>query len=110
MKTNNRILILENHKGINHYATLDQIQAIWAAVSAKPNMPIMDLSKETGVNVTKVKFILTFLEQAGYIAHSFGKTGRQVNIPLVTGTMLYSVKWTAPQSKPITESLAEQPA
>lgn len=69
--------------GRTQLATLDEIQAVWGAVTAKPTATLNCLSKQLGVGRSKTYCILRFLEGAGYIRHDCRKAGRVVVIPFV---------------------------
>jgi transcription initiation factor IIE alpha subunit len=69
--------------GSGYCATVDEIRAVWAAVSAEPIITLRCLVERTGIKKTKVRHILHFLEDAGYVTHKAHHTGRQVRIPLV---------------------------
>ena len=69
--------------GAHYCATLDEIRTVWAAVSAQPTISLRCLVDVTGIKKTRVRYILYFLERAGYLAHKAHHTGRQVLIPLV---------------------------
>ena len=66
----------------NRHATLNQIQDVWAAVSADGATSVRRISDVTGIKRTKVASILWFLREAGYIKHMTQKTGWKVIIPL----------------------------
>jgi DNA-binding MarR family transcriptional regulator len=76
----------------NHYATLEQVQAVWMAVSLDGRRTIRDIVAITGVKLQKTNQILKFLEGCGYIEHQPGRTGRKAIIPLVHGEMVYRVE------------------
>ena len=90
----------------NNLADLEQVQAVWAAVSADGRLTIRDLAEMTGIKKTLVNAILDLLQKAGYIEKEFGRTGRRVLIPLVTGEVVHAVhiqEWTTSLKEPITE-------
>lgn len=90
----------------NNFADLEQVQAVWAAVTADGRLTIRDLAELTGIKKTLVNAILGFLQKAGYIERAPGKTGRKVLIPLVTGEVVHAVhirEWATPLKEPITE-------
>lgn len=80
------------------YASLDQIQSVWAAVSEEPRITIRQLSQQTGISRTKVNQILHFLEAAHYIEHQYKRSGRHVLVPFVSGTPVYAVELPAKKS------------
>lgn len=93
----------------NNLADLEQVQAVWAAVSADGRLTIRDLTRVTGLKKTLVNAILDFLQKAGYIEKEFGKTGRRVIVPLVTGEVVHAVhirEWATPLKQPLTEAEA----
>jgi DNA-binding MarR family transcriptional regulator len=69
--------------GGRYCATLDEIRAVWAAVSANPIITLRCLVERTGISKTKIRQILYFLEDAGYLERKAHHTGRRVRIPLV---------------------------
>jgi DNA-binding IclR family transcriptional regulator len=64
-------------------ASLDEIRAVWAGVSASPRISVRCLVQQTGIAKTRLHHILHFLERAGYLQHDPHCTGRRVRIPLV---------------------------
>ena len=83
--------------GPKEYASLENIRCIWEAVSVDPRITIRRLSANTEISIGQVNDILKFLEACGYIEHDKRRSGHRVLIPLVPGTMVHHVKWTAPQ-------------
>jgi DNA-binding IclR family transcriptional regulator len=69
--------------GPYYYATIDEIRALWSAVSADPRITLRCLVERTGIRKTRIRHILHFLEQAGYLEHKPRHCGRKVRIPLV---------------------------
>jgi DNA-binding IclR family transcriptional regulator len=53
--------------GAHYCATLDEIRAVWAAVSANPIITLRCLVERTGIRKSKVRQIIHFLEAAGYL-------------------------------------------
>lgn len=94
--------------GKRSYATIEQIQDVWLALSEDGSLSIRRLAKVVGMRATKTATIVTFLEQCGYIEHEQQKTGRRVIIPLVSAQIVHNVG-AALRSKLLTESKAEQP-
>jgi DNA-binding MarR family transcriptional regulator len=64
-------------------ATIDEIQTIWAAITADPRTTVRCLKQQTGIRHAKVFAIIQFLEAAGYIAHDPRTAGRRIVIPFV---------------------------
>lgn len=70
--------------GANYCATLEEIRAVWAAVSANPVITLRCLVERTGIKQTKVRQIIHFLEAAGYLERkSPYDKGRRVRIPMI---------------------------
>lgn len=74
---------LQNKSFRFKYATLDQIQFVWAEVS-KGQTTIRKICQKANWHHEFVLNILHFLEKCGYVEHTFGKTGWKVILPLVT--------------------------
>jgi transcription initiation factor IIE alpha subunit len=69
--------------GAGYCASLDEIQSVWAAVSANPIITLRCLVELTGIKKTKVRHILYFLERAGYLEHERYRKARRVLIPMI---------------------------
>jgi DNA-binding MarR family transcriptional regulator len=70
--------------GAHYCATLTEIRAVWAAVSANPMITLRCLVERTGIKQTKVRQIIHFLEAAGYLERkSPSHNGRRVRIPMI---------------------------
>jgi DNA-binding IclR family transcriptional regulator len=87
------------------YASLEEIQAVWASVSSNPGISVRSIAAHTGIGTTKTHHILHFLEEAGFIQHESHCTGRRVLIPFVC----VQQKRAALPSRPATESEAKRP-
>lgn len=69
--------------GPYYHATIDEIRAIWAAVSVDPMITLRCLAQQTGIKKTRIRQILHFLERAGYLVHERYRKGRNVLIPMI---------------------------
>ena len=66
----------------DYTASNDEIKDVWALVTKQPLVTTKGIAEQTGINKTKVHYILKFLEAAGYIKHNPRCIGRTVVIPL----------------------------
>jgi hypothetical protein len=81
-------------------ASLEEIQAVWASVSANPLISVRCLAQQTGITKTRIHHILHFLEDAGYLQHQPHCMGRRVRIPMIW------IERTTPPKQPLTEAEA----
>ncbi len=71
-----------DYSGGSLYATIEQIQDVWAAISKEPMATINELVQTTQITRQKVFHILRWLQACGYVEHNHGYRCRKVIIPV----------------------------
>ena len=77
-----RIMLHENSFRFK-YATMEQIQFVWAEVS-RGQTTIREIARKRNYHQEFVLNVLHFLKKCGYVEHDPCKTGWKVIIPFVT--------------------------